>query len=188
MSFQSNFRQKKYEPILNDTSLEWLDGYFSICCRLLKEGTHIYSFCSFHHIDKFKQSMEKFFELKNILIWQKNNTGMGDLEGDYAPQYEMILFGSKGRRTMNGSRDSNILPCYRTGNKLHPTQKPVELMAYLIEKSSNEGDTVLDPFMGSGTTALASLQTHRKCIGIEKDAGYFKIAQDRIAGAQLSLL
>lgn len=188
MSFQSNFRQKQYERIENDDSLEWLDGFFDECHRTMKANTHIYSFCSFHHVDRFKQSMARLFEVKNILIWEKNNTGMGDLEGDYAPQYEMILFGSKGRRTLNGNRDSNILPCYRTGNKLHPTQKPLELISYLIGKSSEVGQVVLDPFLGSGTTALAALQNGRGCIGIEKDEGYFRTAKDRVEGAQLSFL
>jgi site-specific DNA-methyltransferase (adenine-specific) len=187
MSFQSNYRKEKHRKIENDDSLEWLDTFFDQCYRKMKEDTHIYSFCSFHHIDKFKVSMQRFFDVKNILIWQKNNTGMGDLEGDYAPKYEMILFGAKGRRTLNGSRDPNIVPCYKTGNKLHPTQKPEELMVYLIEKSSTAGDTILDPFMGSGTTGVACVQTGRKFIGIEKDKKYFEIAKKRIEGAQLPL-
>lgn len=112
---------------------------------------------------------------------------MGDLEGDYAPQYEMILFGAKGRRLLNGSRDSNIVPCYRTGNKIHPTQKPVELMSYFIEKSSDRGEVVLDPFMGSGTTPLAALQVGRRYVGIEKDGEYYRVAYERIANAQLGL-
>jgi len=65
--------------------------------------------------------------------------------------------------------------------RLHPTQKPVELMEYLIKTYTQEGDTVLDCFMGSGTTGIACKNTGRKFIGIEKDETYFKIAQDRIA-------
>ena len=63
---------------------------------------------------------------------------------------------------------------------LHPTQKPVALMEYLIKTYSNEGETVLDFTMGSGTTGVACINTNRKFIGIEKDETYFKIAQDRI--------
>ena len=187
MSFQSNRRKVRYSPIENDDSLDWLDELFAQCYRVLRPDTHIYCFCSFHQVDRFKQSMERQFTVKNILIWQKNNVSMGDLEGDYAPQYEMILFGAKGRRLLYGSRDSNILPCYRTGNKLHPTQKPLELMSYFIEKSSDRGQMVLDPFLGSGTTALAALQMGRKCVGIEKDTGYYTVATERVSGAQLGL-
>ena len=71
--------------------------------------------------------------------------------------------------------------------RFHPTQKPVALMEYLIRTYTNEGDTVLDFTMGSGTTGVACVNTGRKFIGIEKDAGYFDIACDRIEGAQNAL-
>jgi DNA modification methylase len=67
---------------------------------------------------------------------------------------------------------------------LHPTQKPVALLEYLIRTYTNAGDTVLDFVMGSGTTGVACVQTGRSFVGIEKDAGYFAIAQRRIAEAQ----
>jgi len=65
-------------------------------------------------------------------------------------------------------------------SKIHPTEKPVALMSYLIESSSNEGDTILDFTMGSGTTGVACKNLNRDFIGIELDKGYFKIAQERI--------
>jgi site-specific DNA-methyltransferase (adenine-specific) len=65
-------------------------------------------------------------------------------------------------------------------NKLHPTQKPVALMEYLIRTYTNEGETVLDFTMGSGTTGVACVKTKRDFIGIELDEGYFKIAEQRI--------
>ena len=64
--------------------------------------------------------------------------------------------------------------------KHHPTQKPISLYEYLIRTYSNEGNTVLDPCMGSGTTGVACVNTNRNFIGIEKDEKYFKIAKDRI--------
>jgi DNA modification methylase len=67
---------------------------------------------------------------------------------------------------------------------LHPTQKPVALMEYLIRTYTNEGDTVLDFTMGSGTTGVACANTGRRFIGIERDEAYFQIAKDRIAAAQ----
>ena len=71
---------------------------------------------------------------------------------------------------------------------VHPTQKPVALMEYLVKTYSNEGDYVLDFCVGSGTTGVACVNTSRKFIGIEQDEGYFKIAQDRIQAAQDALL
>ena len=65
-------------------------------------------------------------------------------------------------------------------NRLHPTEKPVELMKILIENSSNKNDIVLDPFMGAGSTGVAAINTNRQFIGFEKDENYFNIAKDRI--------
>jgi site-specific DNA-methyltransferase (adenine-specific) len=72
--------------------------------------------------------------------------------------------------------------------KAHPTQKPIALMEYLVKTYTNEGDTVLDFTMGSGTTGAACANTGRRFIGIEKDAGYFALASDRIAAAYDPLL
>ena len=74
----------------------------------------------------------------------------------------------------------NILDFKRDKPQLHPTQKPVELFEYLIKTYTNEGDLVLDNCIGSGTTAIASINTNRKFIGIEKDEKYFNIAKERI--------
>ena len=76
---------------------------------------------------------------------------------------------------------TTILQFASVGKPLHPTQKPVALMEYLIKTYTNENETVLDFTMGSGTTGVACINTNRKFIGIEKDETYFKIAQDRIA-------
>src|SRR5690606_40391432 len=62
----------------------------------------LYIFCSWHKVDIFKQELEKYFKIKNILIWEKNNTGMGDLYGDYAPKYEMCIFINNGKDLNNG--------------------------------------------------------------------------------------
>ena len=72
-------------------------------------------------------------------------------------------------------------------NRVHPTQKPVALMEYLIRTYTNEGETVLDNCMGSGTTGVACINTNRNFIGIELDEGYVKIAQDRINQAVVNI-
>ena len=71
---------------------------------------------------------------------------------------------------------------------LHPTQKPVALMEYLIKTYTNEGETVLDFTFGSGTTGVACVNTNRNFIGIELDEGYFNIAKDRINEAELNMI
>ena len=162
MNFKSNHRKEKYEKIHNDDDLSFLDGYFQRCDKLLKDNTHIYCFCSWHHIDKFKIAFEKYFTLKNIIVWEKNNTSMGDLKGSYAPKHEFILFGHKGRRLRNGKRLPDVIQAKRTGNKLHPTQKPVDLLEIFIKQSTDRNEVILDSFMGSGSTGVACMNTNRK--------------------------
>lgn len=88
------------------------------------------------------------------------------------------------KKTYNQKNPTTIISFdkVRRGS-LHPTQKPVALMEYLIRTYTNEGETVLDNCMGSGTTGVACAITGRKFIGIEMDEGYFKIAQERIENA-----
>ena len=77
-----------------------------------------------------------------------------------------------------------ILQYSKSNAGFHPTQKPVALLEYLIRTYTNEGETVLDFTMGSGSTGVACVNTNRNFIGIELDADYFKIAEKRIADAQ----
>jgi site-specific DNA-methyltransferase (adenine-specific) len=88
-----------------------------------------------------------------------------------------------------GKYPSNIIEIRTVGNqngqKLHPSQKPVELMEYLIKTYTNEGDTVLDFTMGSGTTGVACKKLKRKFIGIELDPDYFKLAKERIQNTKI---
>ena len=181
INYQSNYRRNKYKKIKNDIKAEELiSNYFKECYRILKDNTAIYSFCSWHNIDFFKQEFEKYFKLKNIIVWNKNNTSMGDLKGSYAPKHEFILFGHKGRKLINGFRYPDVLEAKRTGNKLHPTQKPIDLLEIFIKASSDVGDIVFDGFMGSNSTGIASIKNNRKFIGIELDSNYYNIAKQRI--------
>ena len=85
----------------------------------------------------------------------------------------------------NGDRyPLTVIEFKRDKNKFHPTQKPVALMEYLVNTYTNEGDTVLDNCMGSGTTGIACNNLNRKFIGIEQDPAYFEIAKERINGSR----
>ena len=88
-----------------------------------------------------------------------------------------------------GTRYPDTIIEYSNGNnnRLHPTQKPLALMEHLIKTYTNEGETVLDNCMGSGTTAIACLNTDRQYIGFELDEGYYNIAQDRIKNHEQQL-
>lgn len=183
MSYRSNRPLERYDAILNDSCLDWLPQFVKECYRVAKNDTAHYVFCSFHKIDIFKQEFEKLFNVKNILVWVKNNHGMGDLKGDYASKTEFILLLQKGKPKIRGKRHNNVLEFARTGNVLHPTQKPVDLNEFILKVFSDEGGTVLDPFMGSGSTGVACMNTGRKFIGIELDPTYYGIACERILNA-----
>ena len=87
---------------------------------------------------------------------------------------------SRHRDNPEGSRYPKTILKFKQEKGLHPTQKPVGLMEYLIQTYTNKGDVVLDPTMGSGTTGVACINTDRKFIGIEREKKYFDVAKDRI--------
>ena len=104
-------------------------------------------------------------------------------------QYERI-FERNGHKNFQVFREMSIFSSVRAkiaGDTFynHPSQKPIKLIRKLIEKYTHEGDTILDPFMGSGTTGVACVQTGRNFIGIEIDPTYFAIAEKRIREAQM---
>ena len=193
MNYKTGRRRDKThdfcKPIANDTNFELIKDIMPLLFELLNQGGAIYMFCNANHIDYFKQQIEQHFTLKNILIWVKNNWSAGDLKGTYAKQTEFILYAVKGRHILNGARDTDTLYYNRVvGNmQLHQNQKPVDLCKYLINKSSNENDTVLDCFMGSGSTGVACLQTNRNFIGIELEEKYYNIAKKRCSNYQSKL-
>jgi site-specific DNA-methyltransferase (adenine-specific) len=185
MDYQSNRRvvKDRFKKILNDKdSHSLISEALAQYHRVLKNNTAIYMFCSWHHIDFFKQEFEKWFTLKNILIWNKNNHGSGDLKGSYAPKYECVLFGHKGRALLKDKRVPDVIDCAKIdSSKLtHPTEKPIELLKIFIQNNSEVGDVVLDGFAGTGSTLLASIELGRKYIGFELDSNYSNIAKTRL--------
>jgi len=117
--------------------------------------------------------------VRGLLVWDKGKPGMGDLK-HWGCSHELIA--SCGTGTLRGKRDNSVLrfATCPPHDRNHPTEKPVDLLTYLIEKITDPGDVVCDPFMGSGTTGIACIRAGRKFIGIEKDARYFEIARARL--------
>lgn len=118
---------------------------------------------------------------RNRLVWHKPGLGMGgDPYKCWRRDWELILV--RGNGELIGGRDSAVLSYeIRPSEFLHPCQKPVSLMAYLLKKLGSS--SVLDPFMGSGTTGVACVQMGRKFIGIEREQRYFDVACERIENA-----
>ena len=182
----SRFSQKIANDENNLANEEMIKNYFAECFRILKDDTAIYCFCNYKKIDFFKMQFESAgFNLKNIIIWDKQRNGMGDLKTTFGYSYEFILFGSKGQPKIRGKRISDVWQFPRVSPKeqVHQNQKPVNLLQQCIEKSTNEGAVVLDGFMGSGSTGVACINTGRNFIGIELDENYFNIAKQRMKKA-----
>ena len=183
---KSRFSKKIANDENNSANEGMIERYLQECFRIMKDNTAIYCFCNYKKIDFFKQQIEKSgFNLKNIIIWDKQRNGMGDLSTTFGYSYEFIIFASKGQPKIRGKRISDVWQFARVKPKEqeHQNQKPIDLLKQAIEKSSNENAVVFDGFMGSGSTGVACVNTNRRFIGIELDEGYFNIAQKRIEEA-----
>lgn len=165
IDYQSNRRvaREKLPKFENDADLGWVESWVDQIHRVLKEDRHFYCFTRFDMYPAFYQQISRRFKVKNCLIWVKNNHGSGDLNGSFAPQHEMIIFAAKGTRHLNGKREGDVLECDNvpSAHRAHATQKPVELLRQLIEKSTDPEELVLDPFAGTGSTGFACLDTKR---------------------------
>jgi site-specific DNA-methyltransferase (adenine-specific) len=147
----------------------------------LKEGSHAYIFTNVLNLaDMMAEAQRAGFKLHNLLVWEKNNCTPSQF---YMKNCEYILFLRKGKakwiNDIGGSKTvhqfNNII-----GNKQHPCEKPVDLLEFYIRNSSQEGDVVFDPFVGSGSSGLAAVKSGRAFVGIELDATYCAIANQRI--------
>jgi DNA modification methylase/transcriptional antiterminator Rof (Rho-off) len=164
-----------------DEAFELLDKTCEILSRKAAENSHLYFFCSWAVFSSFEAIISKYFTIKTPIVWDKGNKGSGDLENDWGNQTEIVIFCVKGKKLVN-TRRGNLLfvPRIHTTKMVHPTQKPTELLKMLLEVSYRNGDFVVDPFMGSGSTIKACKEINAKCLGIELDAEMFNIANNFI--------
>lgn len=150
--------------------------------KVLKENAHCYVFCADKQVVNWIRSMElNDFKYGGYLVWVKHRQTF-DLSFGFNYNYstELCLYFRKGVKKLNKLGLNNVMD-YPTKNCLiHPAEKPEGMIRYLINNSSNEGDTVLDAFMGSGTTAVACKQMNRNFIGFEVSEEYCKIIMERL--------
>jgi site-specific DNA-methyltransferase (adenine-specific) len=122
------------------------------------------------------------FIVKSEVIWDKIQHGMGDLKSQFAPSHENIIFAVKGKFSFPGHRPKDLITHRKLpgSQMIHPTEKPVPLLADLITAVTKPGDLILDPFAGSGSTLVAAKKTGRRFTGIELDDVHYAKAQRRI--------
>ena len=161
--------------------------------RILKDGGSLIFFWSERHLWLVKDLLDQTnLKLHKILIWNYPNVLKGFSNKRWINTFDFIFHVVKGNKpkTFHASfvKSENVdvfrfpKPQYnfKHDHMYHPTQKPLDLIKILISNLTDEGDTVLDPFIGSGTTMVASKELNRNAIGIEKEAEYIKIIKDRL--------
>lgn len=172
---------------------EWDKGfdlfsYIDECFRILNKNGSFIVFNDWKNLGDISKYAESLgFITKDMIRLEKTNPMPRNRDRRYITDYECAIWFvmPKAKWIFNRQSETYQRPkfVHSIDKGLHPTQKSLPLMAELIKIHSNEGDTVLDPFMGSGTTGVAAVNLNREFIGIELDDGYFKIAQDRIGMA-----
>jgi site-specific DNA-methyltransferase (adenine-specific) len=186
--YQVSGTARTYPPMLGDgkdqrSFTAWALFWLAECWRLAKDGAPILIFTDWRQLPSMTDAMQAagWFWL-GIVPWNKRSAR--PQMGKFRQQCEYVLFGSKGRfvpasrACLPGVYDYPVI----TQHKVHLTSKPVPLLVDLLAVTA-AGGTILDPFIGGGTTAIAAMQTGRKCIGIELSEAYADIAAKRLSEA-----
>ena len=154
----------------------WMPEIF----RVLKPESHCYIFTNVLNLSEMLEVSKKVgFKLHNLLVWEKNNCTPSQF---YMKNCEYVLFLRKGKaKWINDIGGSKTIHKYNNiiGKKKHPTEKPIELLNFYLKNSSQEGDVILDPFCGSGSTLVSAKMNNRNYIGYEIDPTYSVIAEQR---------
>jgi DNA modification methylase len=187
VNWQSGIRKASFDVLTNDDGDLDVRAVLDAALRTLRYSRHIYVFgpCAFDGLP-IGGTCE--------LIWDKTKASLGDLSSPWGSSHERISFGVYAPTKANRVRgDGRLAARLRKGSVLrvprlsatavtkHPTEKPVYLIRQLIESSSLLGETVLDPFAGSGSTLIAAAIEGRQAIGIEIDERYCAVTAERIA-------
>lgn len=180
-----------FGPMAGDDGTLDVVGLLASTGRVLRHKRHVYV---------FGYSPDQLAGPLNLggtaeLVWDKEQNGLGNLSHTWSPSYERITWGIRVSGTAERDR-GNLAARLRRGSVLratrkcgqavtrHPTEKPVDLMRQLIESSTTLGETVLDPFAGSGSTLVAAIITGRKAIGVEISPQFAQTAAARCRRAE----
>jgi len=160
--YQTKENEKWFEEFKDDP--ETFTCFLKECYRVLKKSRHIYIMFDSFSLLSLAPLMRDIFEVKNIVVWDKINIGMGHY---FRRRHELIVFASKGKRKLNSRSIPDIWTHKRVTNAAYPTQKPVEVFENMIKASADKKYVICDPFLGSGSAAIAALKND--CIFIGAD-------------------
>lgn len=167
--------------------MDMLDEAFGYAARVLKPDGHMYCFFHMTRYEVVYVMLRKHFGSCNPvpIVWIKNTPGIGDPNKDWVYAYEPCFFLSRGDRSLVKPQAFNWIK-YDTippSQKIHPTQKPAALLRHIIQASCVNGEVVLDPFSGSGSTLVGAHQSGCRFIGIEREEPFYRAACENIAEA-----
>ena len=169
--------------------LEWTESWVKECFRLLKDTGNFVSFFSKSEISYFEDILNKYGHVRQTIVWHKTNPVPQIFKVGFMSSVEFMSWATKqkgAKHTFNyklGQHHNFIETpiCMGKVRKRHPTQKPLKVIKWLIKYLSNKNDIILDPFIGSGTTAVACIKLNRRFIGIDLN---IDMAKKRIAKVQ----
>jgi site-specific DNA-methyltransferase (adenine-specific) len=171
-------------------ALELLENVAKELARILSDDGHAYIFWTSRTIPDAHRILSSYLTVENVAIWYKNKSNiLVSQDGrKYAYTYDPIFFCSTGDpRPLDGDATElkDVFEVPKVHDFDHPTQKPTDLIERMIDNSTRPGDLVCDPFMGSGTTAVAAIQNDRDYVGFELDAdNYREVIERRIGEAK----
>ena len=173
-----NYHDRSGRSIQNDAKTDWLKPAMREAYRVLKQDHLAVMFYGWSRIDVFFEAWRGAgFQPVGHLVFPKSYSSNTRF---FRYQHEQAYLLAKGRPALPKQPLADVMEFSYSGNKLHPTQKPVVALARLIRCFTSRGELVLDPFCGSGSTCAAALLTGRKYIGIELDQTYFNHASARL--------
>ena len=173
-----NYKDRSGRSIMGDDNGDWLLPAFTQIHRVLKNHAFCISFYGWNEVDKFMSAWKDVgFKPVGHLVWHKNYASNSRYL-NYRHEQAFLL--AKGDPPIPVMILDDIHPWTYSGNGLHPNQKSVEIIKPLIAAFSKKGNLVLDPFAGSGTTALSAKLTERRYLAIEKDPAYYEAARQRL--------
>jgi len=181
--FNDSLKEEDYQKLVNESCQEFY--------RILKENRAIYAYMNWKELGRWINKMkENKFNIKNVIVWDKVVHGLN--YQNYAYTYELIIFGIKGKFKLNNKTIKDLRKKYYTdvwkiqrkieNDKFseHETKKHIEVISIPILHSTIHNDLVLDPFLGSGTTAVACKRLNRNFLGFEINPDYCKLAVKRL--------
>lgn len=182
--YVTRFRDRQGRTVANDDNGRWLRPAFNQMHRVLKDGGFAVSFYGWNKVDLFMDAWKAAgFRVVGHLVFRKRYASSSRF---LRYEHEQAYLLAKGNVSLPENPIPDVIDFPYTGNKLHPTQKPVEALCPLIEAFTKPGDLVLDPFCGSGSTLAAAQQLGRDWTGIELDGDHSRTAGKRLAFRQHS--